>query len=46
VMSLIYLGDFVSLYLSFLNDVDPTPVRAIDFIKSKLGAAQPESDKS
>jgi len=45
VMSLIYLGDFVSLYLSFLNNVDPTPVRVIDFIKSKLGAAQPKSDK-
>jgi glucose/mannose-6-phosphate isomerase len=45
VMSLIYLGDFVSLYLSFLNDVDPTPVRVIDFIKSKLGDAQPASDK-
>jgi glucose/mannose-6-phosphate isomerase len=39
VMSLIYLGDFVSLYLSFLNHVDPTPVRVIDFIKGKLGAA-------
>ena len=34
--SLIYLGDFVSLYLAVLNKVDPTPVKNIDFLKSEL----------
>lgn len=36
VMSAIYLGDFVSLYLAYLNSVDPTPVQVIDYFKSKL----------
>ncbi|MBN2242341.1 MAG: bifunctional phosphoglucose/phosphomannose isomerase [Acidobacteria bacterium] len=36
VMSLIYLGDFVSLYLSYLNNTDPTPVEVIDYLKSRL----------
>jgi glucose/mannose-6-phosphate isomerase len=37
-MSLIYLGDFVSLYLSYLNEVDPTPVKVIDYLKRELGS--------
>ncbi len=37
VLSIIYLGDYVSVYLAFLNDRDPTPVRAIDELKQKLG---------
>jgi glucose/mannose-6-phosphate isomerase len=37
VLSSIYLGDFVSLYLAYLNNIDPTPVRVIDRFKSKLG---------
>jgi glucose/mannose-6-phosphate isomerase len=41
VMSLIYLGDFVSLYLSYLNNADPTPVDVIDYLKSKLSVADP-----
>ncbi len=36
VLSAIYLGDFVSLYLAFLNKVDPTPVQVIDYLKRKL----------
>ncbi len=40
VMSSIYLGDFVSLYLAYLNNVDPTPVQVIDYFKSRLGAAK------
>ncbi|MBN2319340.1 MAG: bifunctional phosphoglucose/phosphomannose isomerase [Acidobacteria bacterium] len=36
VMSLIYLGDFVSLYISYLNNADPTPVEVIDYLKRKL----------
>jgi len=34
--SLIQLGDFVSYYLAILNDVDPTPVKIIDFLKKAL----------
>jgi glucose/mannose-6-phosphate isomerase len=34
--SLIQLGDFASLYLAALNNVDPTPVKVIDFLKSEL----------
>jgi len=37
VLSVIYLGDYVSLYLAFLNKVDPTPVSAIDTLKRFLG---------
>lgn len=39
VLSVIYLGDFVSLYLAFLNDTDPTPVKVIDYLKMKLSGA-------
>jgi glucose/mannose-6-phosphate isomerase len=39
VLSVIYLGDFVSLYLAYLNNVDPTPVQVIDSFNSKLGGA-------
>ncbi len=41
VMSLIYLGDYVSLYLSYLNRADPTPVEVIDYLKSQLSVAEP-----
>jgi len=34
--STICLGDFVSLYLAFLNKVDPTPVAVIDDMKRRL----------
>lgn len=34
--SLIYLGDWVSFYLSILNGVDPTPVKVIDYLKNEL----------
>ena len=37
--SLIYLGDWVSFYLSILNGVDPTPVKIIDYLKNELGKA-------
>jgi glucose/mannose-6-phosphate isomerase len=36
ILSLIYLGDFVSLYLSVLNGVDPTPVLSIDVLKKEM----------
>lgn len=38
-MSLIYLGDFVSLYVAYLNGVDPTPVQVIESLKRQLGAS-------
>lgn len=34
--SLIFFGDMVSLYLAFAKNVDPTPVRSIDHLKSEL----------
>jgi glucose/mannose-6-phosphate isomerase len=37
--SLIYLGDWVSLYLAVLHGVDPTPVAAIDLLKKELASA-------
>ena len=36
IFSLIQLGDFVSYYLALLNQVDPTPVKLIDYLKSEL----------
>jgi glucose/mannose-6-phosphate isomerase len=34
--SLVQLGDWVSLYLAIINDVDPTPIAKIDLLKSRL----------
>lgn len=36
IFSLVYIGDFVSFYLAVLNDVDPTPVKRIDYLKEQL----------
>ena len=33
---LIYLLDYTTIYLAILSKIDPSPVTAIDFIKSKL----------
>lgn len=38
--SLLYLGDYVSLYLAYLYRQDPTPVKAIDRLKSELARLQ------
>ncbi|MFO7743088.1 MAG: bifunctional phosphoglucose/phosphomannose isomerase [Anaerolineae bacterium] len=35
-LSLIHLGDYVSFYTAMLNEVDPTPVDAIAFLKQRL----------
>ncbi len=35
-MTLVLFGDYVSCYLAVLNQVDPTPVKAIDYIKENL----------
>ena len=40
VLSLIYLGDFVSLYMAYLNNADPTPVEVIDYFKKELSATR------
>ena len=37
VMSLVLFGDYVSYYLALLYKIDPTPVKAIDYLKEKLG---------
>jgi glucose/mannose-6-phosphate isomerase len=37
VLSLVLLGDLVSVYLAVLEGVDPTPVVAIDRLKADLG---------
>ena len=34
--SLIYIGDWASLYLAILNNVDPTPVDRVMYLKKKL----------
>lgn len=38
VLSAVNLGDFVSVYLAFLNGVDPHGIRAIDELKERLAA--------
>jgi len=36
-MSLVLFGDHVSYYLAVLYKIDPTPVKAIDYLKEQLG---------
>ena len=36
ILSQIYFGDYVSTYLAFLNEVDPTPVALIEKFKTAL----------
>ena len=38
-LGLVLLGDYVSYYLALLNDEDPTPVRAIETLKRRMGRA-------
>ncbi len=35
-MGLVLLGDYVSYYLAILYQIDPTPVKVIDFLKAEL----------
>lgn len=35
-IAMMLLGDFTSVYLAYLNDVDPTPVKKIDALKQAL----------
>jgi glucose/mannose-6-phosphate isomerase len=41
VMSLVLFGDYVSLYLAMLNEIDPTPLAAVDFVKGYLARFNP-----
>ena len=47
VFSQIFLGDYVSTYLAFLNEVDPTPVALIEEFKAALAqqTAQLEGER-
>ena len=36
ITSLIYLLDYVSIYKAIISNIDPTPVKEIDFIKKRL----------
>lgn len=38
--SLVYLGDFITLYLALIKGVDPTPVEVIDLLKRKMAAGE------
>ncbi|HDQ71114.1 MAG TPA: bifunctional phosphoglucose/phosphomannose isomerase [Chloroflexi bacterium] len=42
-LSLIHLGDYVSYYLAMLNEVDPTPVETIAYLKQRLAEAESAS---
>lgn len=41
-LSVIHLGDYVSCYLAMLYEVDPTPVKVIDYLKERLAQRQPQ----
>ena len=36
IINLIYLLDYSTIYKAILDDIDPSPVKSIDFIKNKL----------
>ena len=36
IINLIYILDYVSIYKSILEGIDPTPVKSIDYIKNKI----------
>lgn len=36
IFSLIYIGDFISFYLSILYGIDPTPVQRVTYLKEQL----------
>jgi glucose/mannose-6-phosphate isomerase len=39
-MSTLFIGDWASYYLAVLYDIDPTPVKSIDFLKKRLSEAE------
>jgi glucose/mannose-6-phosphate isomerase len=38
IISLIYFFDYVSIYSAILANIDPSPVKSIDFIKQRLNS--------
>jgi len=36
ILSVVYLGDFTSLYIAYMNELDPTPVEVIEIFKEAL----------
>ena len=36
IVNLVYIFDYATVYFSILNSIDPSPVDAIDYIKSRL----------
>lgn len=44
VLSLVLLGDYTSFYLAMLNEVDPTSIDAIDFVKQYLARSVVSGD--
>ncbi|MEF8874762.1 MAG: SIS domain-containing protein, partial [Candidatus Thermoplasmatota archaeon] len=36
ILSLVYLGDYISIYLALLRGKDPSPVKIIDKLKERL----------
>ena len=36
IVNLVYLLDYSSIYHAVLNRIDPSPVKAIDFVKSRI----------
>jgi len=38
VLDLVLFGDFVSLHLAFIGDVDPGPIPALDYVKERVAA--------
>lgn len=44
VLSLVLLGDYSSFYLAMLNEVDPTSIDAINFVKQYLAQSAISSD--
>ncbi len=43
-LGLLFLGDFVSLYLAVLRGVDPVPVNPIDELKARLAGPTAQKD--
>ncbi|MAH39147.1 MAG: bifunctional phosphoglucose/phosphomannose isomerase [Dehalococcoidales bacterium] len=43
-LSLVFLGDYLSFYLAILNSIDPTPMEHIDFVKRYLAQFAAASD--
>ena len=36
IINLIYILDYCSIYHAVISEIDPSPVKSIDFIKEKL----------